>query len=89
MLSKEKKSKIIGKTSLHAKDTGSAAVQVGLLTERINNLSDHLKKNNKDKHSRRGLLKMVVQRKKMLDYLKSTQEDVYLKITKELKLKQK
>lgn len=89
MLSKEKKSKIIKKAALHKKDTGSAAVQVSILTERINKLSDHLKKNTKDKHSRRGLLKMVVRRRKMLDYLKHTSEEVYAKVTKELKLKQK
>ena len=87
MLPKEKKKKIIKGSALHEKDTGSAAVQASLLTERINRLSDHLKKNQKDKHSRRGLLKMVVRRRKMLDYLKHTSEDVYKKVAKELKLK--
>lgn len=87
MLPKEKKKKIIKKSSLHEKDTGSAAVQVSLLTERINRLSDHLKKNQKDKHSRRGLLKMVVRRRKMLDYLKNTNEEVYIKIAGTLGLK--
>lgn len=89
MLSKDKKKKIIKKVALHEKDTGSAAVQVSLLTERINRLSLHLTKNKKDKHSRRGLLKMVVHRRKLLDYLKHTNEDIYSKITTELKLKQK
>jgi len=87
MLAKEKKKKIISSAALHEKDTGSAAVQVSLLTERINRLSDHLKKNSKDKHSRRGLLKMVVRRRKMLDYLKNTNEEVYAKVAGELGLK--
>jgi small subunit ribosomal protein S15 len=87
MLPKEKKQKIIKKSATHEKDTGSAAVQVSLLTERINRLSDHLKKNQKDRHSRRGLLKMVVRRRKMLDYLKNTSEEVYAKVAKELGLK--
>ena len=89
MLDKKKKQTIISKTATHEKDTGSAAVQVGLLTERINSLSLHLKKNQKDKHSRRGLLKMVVQRRKMLDYLKHTSEESYLKLVQNLKLKHK
>jgi len=87
MLAKEKKKKIINSVALHKKDTGSAAVQVSLLTERISRLSDHLKKNQKDKHSRRGLLKMVVRRRKMLDYLKNTNEEVYAKVAGELGLK--
>lgn len=87
MLPKEKKKKIIKTAALHEKDTGSAAVQVSLLTERINRLSGHLKKNQKDKHSRRGLLKMVVRRRKMLDYLKNTNEEAYAKVAKELGLK--
>lgn len=89
MLNKETKKKIIEKVATHKSDTGSAAVQVSLLTERIERLSGHLKSNSKDKHSRRGLLKMVVRRRKMLDYLKHTNEDLYGKITKSLKLKQK
>jgi small subunit ribosomal protein S15 len=89
MLSKDKKKKIIGSAALHEKDTGSAAVQVSLLTERINRLSSHLKKNQKDKHSRRGLLKMVVRRRKMLDYLKHTSVEAHDRLASELKLKQK
>ncbi len=89
MLNKETKQKIIGKSATHQTDTGSAAVQVSLLTERIERLSEHLKGNNKDKHSRRGLLKMVVRRRKMLEYLKHTNEDLYMKTTKNLKLKQR
>ncbi|MBM3256202.1 MAG: 30S ribosomal protein S15 [Candidatus Moranbacteria bacterium] len=89
MLSREKKKKIIKKAALHEKDTGSAAVQVSILTERINRLSAHLTKNKKDKHSRRGLLKMVVRRRKLLDYLKHTNEEAYAKITAGLKLKNK
>jgi len=89
MLSKKKKEKIIAGSAIHKKDTGSAAVQTSILTERINRLSSHLKKNQKDRHSRRGLLKMVVKRKKMLDYLKHTNEKAYSKIIKDLKIKHK
>ncbi len=89
MLSKEKKQKIIKKAAVHEKDTGSASVQISILTERINRLSEHLTKNKKDQHSRRGLLKMVVRRRKLLDYLKHTSEENYQKITHNLKLKQK
>lgn len=89
MLSKEKKQKIIKKSAVHEKDTGSASVQISILTERINCLSEHLAKNKKDRHSRRGLLKMVVRRRKLLDYLKHTSEESYQKITHSLKLKQK
>jgi len=89
MLKKDVKQKIISQSAMHKKDTGSAAVQISLLTERILRLSQHLKNNSKDKHSRRGLLKMVVRRKKMLDYLKHTNEEAYAKITKLLKLKSK
>lgn len=89
MLPKDKKKKIIQKSALHEGDTGSAAVQVSLLTERINRLSEHLKKNQKDRHSRRGLLKMVVRRRKLLDYLKNTSAEVHSRLVTELKLKQK
>lgn len=89
MLKPETKRKLIKKSALHAKDTGSAAVQVTLLTGRIIRLSDHLAKNKKDLHSRRGLLKMVVRRKKMLEYLKHTNEETFAKVAKELKLKVK
>jgi len=69
MLSNRKKSNIIKKYKLHQKDTGSSEVQIAILTEQIKELAAHLKKHPKDNHSRRGLLKMVAKRKKLLDYL--------------------
>jgi len=70
-LSVEKKNEVITKFATHEGDTGSPEVQVALLTERINGLSDHFKTNHKDHHSRRGLLKMVGQRRNLLKYLKN------------------
>lgn len=83
----EVKSKIVEDFRLHEKDTGSADVQIALLTERINLLNDHLQKNNKDHGSRRGLLMMVGQRRRLLDYLHTTDTDRYQSITKKLKLR--
>ncbi len=83
----EAKSKTIENFRLHEKDTGSADVQIALLTERINKLTDHLQKNNKDHSSRRGLLMMVGQRRRLLDYLHSTDTSRYQAITKKLKLR--
>lgn len=68
-------------------DTGSAEVQVALLTARINGLTDHFKSHTKDHHSRRGLLKMVSQRRRMLDYLKRTNVDSYRKLIEQLGLR--
>ena len=68
MLSKERKAEIIKQYSRNPQDTGSPEVQIALLTERINELNEHLKKNKKDHHSRRGLLKMVGQRRGLLEY---------------------
>ena len=65
-------------------DTGSPEVQVAILTERITNLTDHFKTHNKDNHSRRGLLKMVSQRRRLLDYVKATDEDRYQKLINRL-----
>lgn len=87
MLKKDKKSKIIEKARMNEKDTGSAAVQVSLLTARIKELSSHLKTHKKDTHSRRGLLKIVSKRKKLLEYLKGDDDKTYNKIIKELGLK--
>lgn len=87
MLKKDKKSKIIEKYRVHEKDSGSASVQVALLTGRIEELSSHLKEHKKDVHSRRGLLKMVSQRKKLLEYLKENDTNTYAQITKDLGLK--
>ena len=83
----EEKSKIVNDFRLHEKDTGSADVQIALLTERINLLNDHLQKNQKDHSSRRGLLMMVGQRRRLLDYLHTTDTSRYQSITKKLKLR--
>jgi small subunit ribosomal protein S15 len=72
---------------LHERDTGSADVQVALLTERINHLTQHLQSNNKDHSSRRGLLMMVSQRRRLLDYLHTTDLTRYQTVTKKLKLR--
>jgi small subunit ribosomal protein S15 len=69
-ITKEKKEELIGTHKKHEKDTGSPEVQIAILTERISNLTEHFKTHNKDHHSRRGLLKLVGQRRRLLDYLK-------------------
>jgi small subunit ribosomal protein S15 len=81
------KTKTIEKHQLHEKDTGSADVQIALLTERINALTEHLQKNRKDHSSRRGLLMMVGQRRRLLDYLHTKDLARYQAITKKLKLR--
>lgn len=83
----ETKSKVVKDFRLHEKDTGSADVQIALLSERINKLSEHLQKNNKDHSSRRGLLVMVGQRRRLLDYLHTTDTPRYQAVTKKLKLR--
>ena len=88
MIKKEKKEKIIKKFKLHKEDTGSSEVQVAILTERIKELTEHLKINKKDNHSRRGLLKMVAKRKKLLKDIKNSSEERFGKIVKALKLKE-
>lgn len=87
MLTTRKKSNIIKKHKFHEKDTGSSGVQIAILTEQIKELTSHLKKHPKDNHSRRGLLKMVSKRKRLLDYLKTEDEKRYNKTVKELGLK--
>ena len=87
MLKPRKKTSIIKQHKIHEKDTGSSEVQVALLSERIKELTTHLKKHPKDNHSRRGLLIMVSKRKRILDYLKNKDEKRYKKIIKELGLK--
>ena len=72
---------------LHDNDTGSADVQVALLTRRIEHLTEHLKTNRKDHSSRRGLLKMVAQRRSLLDYLSKTKEERYKKLIDKLNLR--
>ena len=81
------KAKIIQTHQRQTGDTGSAEVQVALLTARINGLTDHFKSHVKDHHSRRGLLKMVSQRRKMLDYLKRTDAENYRKLIEQLGLR--
>lgn len=85
--SKEKKQEIIEQHRLHETDTGSPEVQISLLTERINHLTEHLKVHKKDFHSRRGLLKMVGQRRRLLDYLMATDIESYRQLIVELGLR--
>jgi small subunit ribosomal protein S15 len=80
----EKKQELIKKFATKEGDTGSPEVQVAILTERINNLTEHFKTNKKDNHSRRGLLTMVATRRKLLDYVKGKNEDRYTKLITEL-----
>ena len=76
-LTREKKSELVGAYRTHQSDTGSPEVQIALLSERISYLTDHFKVHAKDHHSRRGLLKMVGQRRRLLDYLKSKDVNRY------------
>jgi len=73
----ERKTALIKEHAQGANDTGSANVQIAILTERINNLTEHFKSHVKDKHSRRGLLAMVSQRRRLLDYLKGKDQSAY------------
>ena len=83
------KSKLISEYGGNAKNTGSAAVQVALLSERINQLTEHLKGHKKDFHSRRGLLLMVAQRARLLKYITKTDIEGYRKLTEKLGIRQK
>ena len=83
-LATQAKKAVVDKYKTHEGDTGSPEVQVALLTERINYLTEHFKTHNKDHHSRRGLLKIVGQRRRMLDYLKSKDPERYAKLIKDL-----
>ncbi len=87
MLTKRKKANEIAKAKRHDTDTGSPEVQVAILTRRIEEISAHLDKNRKDKHSRRGLLGLVADRRKHLKYLESTNKRSYTSLTKKLGLK--
>lgn len=82
------KKEIIEKFKQSENDTGSVQVQIALLTERINHLTEHLKTNNNDNHSRRGLLKMVGKRKGFLQYLKDKDIEAYRKIVKDLNIRE-
>ncbi len=81
------KTKQIAEFRIHDRDTGSADVQIALLTQRINRLTEHLEQNQKDHGSRRGLIIMVGQRRRLLDYLHRTDVNRYLAVTKKLKLR--
>lgn len=87
MLTTRKKQNIIKDVQSHEQDTGSAQVQIGLLTRRISELVNHLKKHNKDESSRRGILKMVSKRRKLLSFIKRENEEEYKKIIDKLGLK--
>ena len=87
MLTKRVKSRIVGEHKTSEKDTGSAQVQVAMLSRQVSELAAHLKKNPKDNHSRRGLLKMVSKRRKLLSYLKKNEPALYEKLIKKLELK--
>ncbi len=87
MLDKKEKQEIIEKYRLHDKDTGSPEVQIAILTEKIRRLSEHLKEHKKDHSSRRGLLKMVGRRRKLLNYLKEKDYDKYLQLIESLNLR--
>ena len=86
-LVKEDKQKIIEEFKTHENDTGSAEVQVAILTKKINTLNEHLKSNKKDHHSRIGLVMMVGKRKRLLEYLKNSEVSRYKKLIKELGLR--
>lgn len=87
VLLKEKKTKLIEEFKVHTRDTGSAEVQIALLTERINQLGDHFKQHKKDFHSRRGLLSLVGRRRRLLNYLKSKDVKKYEEILGKLSLR--
>jgi small subunit ribosomal protein S15 len=87
VLTTEDKKEIIDRFKLHGKDTGSSEVQIALLSNRINYLTEHFKTHKKDHHSRRGLLKLVGQRRKLLNYLKRSDLTRYQQIIKELSIR--
>ncbi|GMV67314.1 MAG: 30S ribosomal protein S15 [Candidatus Omnitrophica bacterium] len=82
-----RKNELISEYRTHDKDTGSPEVQIAILTERIKNLTEHFKVHNKDHHSRRGLLMLVGQRRRLLEYLRSSELARYRKITERLGLR--
>jgi len=87
VLTKDKKQKTIKKHQTHQDDTGSPEVQIAIITERINYLTEHLKTHKKDNNSRLGLLKLVGKRRQLLNYLKKNDETRYLSIIKKLKIR--
>ncbi|HUW22478.1 MAG TPA: 30S ribosomal protein S15 [bacterium] len=86
-LTDDKKKDIVKKFRINEKDTGSAVVQIALMTERINDLTDHFKTHSKDHHSRQGLLKLVGKRRKLLNYLKVNDLKKYREVISKLKLR--
>jgi small subunit ribosomal protein S15 len=86
-LAKETKERVVGEFRTHDSDTGSPQVQIALLSQRINELTEHFKIHKKDNHSRRGLLKMVSQRRSLLDYLKRTDIERYHEVVSRLGLR--
>lgn len=86
-MNRDEKKKIIAKYGAHPKDTGSAQVQIAILTNRINEISKHLETHPKDDHTRRGLLKMVGDRRRHLTYLKLNEKEQYEQILADLKLR--
>ena len=87
MLNKARKAEIMRAYGLHGRDSGSSDVQIALLTERINDITEHLKIHGKDHHSRRGLLKLVGRRRRLLDYLRETDPERYQALIKRLSLR--
>ena len=83
----KKRKEIINSLKISPKDVGSSEVQIGLLSEKINNLSNHFEKNKNDKHSTRGLLKVVNRRKRLLEYLKDNNSESYKNVLTKLKLR--
>ncbi len=89
MLAKTKKQKVIKTVQTHEKDTGSPEVQIAILTKRIEELADHLKKHKKDNHSRRGLLQLVANRQSHMKYLAKKDPKRYAAVLKKLEMKKK
>jgi len=87
VLNKARKAEIMKAYGLHGRDSGSSDVQAALLTERINDVTEHLKIHGKDHHSRRGLLKLVGRRRRLLDYLQETDPERYQALIKRLNLR--
>ncbi len=86
-MTKEKKGSVISSFKIHEKDTGSAPVQIAVLTERVNGLAEHFKVHKKDHHSRKGMLELVNRRRKLLDYLARKDDKKYQEIISKLKLR--
>ncbi len=85
-LTSEEKSEVIKQFALHEGDTGSPEVQIALLSQQIDSLTEHLKSHKKDNHSRKGLLNMVGKRRRLIQYLKSSEEERYAALAKKLKM---